>query len=78
MLRRVFEYGGQRNATKPEGSDTFRHEHLEGELCQRAGWHDQQVLAPDQILHVTEETRVEPVGTGVGEGKRFAGARQLG
>ena len=44
------------------------HEHLEGELCQRAGWHDQQVLALDEVLNLAEQSYVELVGAGVVEG----------
>ena len=59
------------------GRRRLGHEHLEGKLRQRAGRHDQQVLALDQVLHLAEQRRVELVRAGVIEGQRLVVARCL-
>src|SRR5215475_8671150 len=58
----------------------LRHEHLEGQLRQWAGWHDEKVLALDEVPHLTEERRIKFVGPRVIEGQRPGGTgciRQL-
>ena len=50
-----------------------RHQHLERQLRQRAGRHDQQLLALDEVLDLTEQRLVEPMRAGVIEGQRLAG-----
>src|SRR5262245_47757800 len=57
----------------------WRHgdEHLEGQLRKRAGRHDQEVLALDQVLHLTEQRSVKLVGASLVKGQRLVGAGRL-
>src|SRR5262245_59624277 len=41
-----------------------RDQHLERQLSERTGGHDQQMLVADQLLHRTEQGFVESMGTG--------------
>ena len=58
-----------RRATRRTGSrhwpaEAARHQHLERELGERSGRHDQQVLVADQVLDLAEQSLVERVGAG--------------
>ena len=46
------------------GSRRFGHEYLEGKLRQWTGWHNQEVLVLDQILHLSEQRPVKLVRAG--------------
>ena len=60
VLRRGLEHGGLRRLS---------HSHLERELCQRTGRHDQQMLARNQVLSRPEQGLIERVRSGKVEGQ---------